>query len=330
MEEKTMLTNINILNQKRCLVYCFGFAIIVASMMMAGFYQIGVAADIKQVKQKSFQSPEEAVKALFEALRAADMKELSAIFGPAGKEIISSGDEVADKAARERFVKAYEAMNKLEKETDKKVTLVVGNHDWPFPVPIVKKGETWIFDTAAGKEELLNRRIGRNELNTIQTCLAYVDAQREYALKDRDSDKLLEYAQKFRSTPGKKDGLYWQAKEGEEQSPLGDLVAKAVKEGYGSKKPGQGPQPYHGYYYRILKAQGKNARGGAYDYVVGGSMIGGFALVAYPAEYGSSGVMTFIVNHDGVVYQKDLGNETAKIASAMTKFDPDKTWKKAE
>jgi hypothetical protein len=328
MEEKAMLTNI--LNQKRCLAYCFGIAIIAAAVMITGFYQIGIAADVKQVKQKSFQTPEEAAKALVDAAKAGDTKELLVIFGPAGKEIISSGDEVADKAARERFVKAYETMNKLEKETDKKLTLIVGNHDWPYPVPIVKKGETWIFDTTSGKEELLNRRIGRNELNTIQTCLAIVDAQREYALKDRDSDKLLEYAKKFWSTPGKKDGLYWEAKEGEPHSPLGELAAKAVREGYTPRKPGEKAQPYHGYYFRILKAQGKNAPGGAYDYVVKGSMIGGFALVAYPAEYGTSGVMTFIVNHDGVVYQKDLGNETAKIASAMTKFDPDKTWKKAE
>jgi len=323
-----MLTNI--LNQKRCLVYCFGFAIIVAALMVAGFYQIGIAADVKQVKQKSFQAPEEAAKALFEALRAGDMKELLAIFGPAGKEVISSGDEVADKAGRERFVKSYEAMNKLEKETDKKVTLVVGTHDWPFPVPIVKKGETWVFDTMAGKEELLNRRIGRNELNTIKVCLAYVDAQREYALKDRDSDNLLEYAQKFRSTAGKKDGLYWEAKEGEEQSPLGSFAARAVQEGYTTKKAGDNPVPYHGYFYKILKAQGKNAPGGAYDYLVKGSMIGGFALVAYPAEYGNSGVMTFIVNHDGVIYEKNLGKETAKIAGAMSKYDPDKTWKKME
>ena len=323
-----MLTDI--LNQKRCSVYCFGFTIIVVALMVVGFYQMGIAADVKQVKQKSFQAPEEAAKALFEALRAGDTKELLAIFGPAGKEVISSGDEVADKAARERFVKSYEALNKLEKETDKKVTLVVGTHDWPFPVPIVKKGETWVFDTMAGKEELLNRRIGRNELNTIKVCLAYVDAQREYALKDRDSDNLLEYAQKFWSTKGKKNGLYWEAKEGEKQSPMGNLAAQAVKEGYTPRKPGEKPQPYHGYYYKILKAQGKNAPGGAYDYMVKGSMIGGFALVAYPAEYGNSGVMTFIVNHDGVVYEKDLGKDTAKIASTMTKYDLDKSWKKAE
>jgi hypothetical protein len=328
MEEKAMLTNI--LNQKRWLVYCFGFTIIAAAVMIAGFYQIGIAAEVKQVKQKSFQSPEEAAKALFDAAKAGDTKEMSMIFGPAGKEIISSGDKVADSAGRERFVKSYEEMNKLEKESDNEVTLVVGNSDWPFPVPIVKKGEAWVFDTMAGKEELLNRRIGRNELNTIQTCLAIVDAQREYAMKDRDSNKVREYAQKFRSTPGKKDGLYWETKEGEEQSPLGGLAAKAVKEGYTHTKQGQGPQPYHGYYFKILKAQGENAPGGAYNYVINGKMIGGFALVAYPAEYGASGVMTFIVNHDDVVYQKDLGKETGKIAGAMTRFDPDKTWQKVE
>jgi len=317
-------------NQKRRLICLLGFAIIAAAVMVAGFYQISIAADVKQVKQKSFQSPEEAGKALFDAAKAGDTKEMLMIFGPAGKEIISSGDEVADRTVRERFVKSYEAMNKLEKETDKKMILVVGNHDWPFPVPIVKKGEAWVFDTMAGKEELLNRRIGRNELNIIQTVLAVVDAQREYAMQDRNSDKLPEYAQKFRSTKGKKDGLYWEAKEGEEQSPLGNLAAQAVKEGYTPGKPGQGPQPYHGYYFKILKAQGKGAPGGAYDYVINGKMIGGFALVAYPAEYGASGIMTFIVNHDGVVYEKNLGKETGKIANAMTKYDPDKTWKKVE
>jgi len=303
----------------RCLVALFAVVLI-----FFGSYQRADA------QQKTFKTPEEAAKSLADALRSNNTKELLAIFGTAGKGIISSGDKVADKAESERFVKNYEEMNKLEKETDKKVILVVGNQEWPFPIPMVKKGETWVFDTKAGNEELLNRRIGRNELNTIQTCLAYVDAQREYAMKDRDSDKLLEYAQKFWSAPGKKDGLYWKTKEGEEQSPFGPLAAQAVQEGYASRKPGDKPMPYHGYFYRILKAQGKNAPGGAYDYVVRGKMIGGFALVAFPAEYGASGIMTFIVNHDGVVYQKDLGKETGKIAKAMTKFDPDKTWKKVE
>ena len=190
-----------------------------------------------------------------EAVKANDTKGMLAIFGPAGKEIIFSGDKVSDKAEGERFVKAYEAMNKLEKETDSKMTLVVGEEEWPFPVPIVKKGESWLFDTKAGKEELINRRIGRNELNTIQTCLAYVDAQREYAMKDQDGDGLLAYAQKFWSTKGKKDGLYWEAKEGEEQSPLGLGAARAVREGYTPRKPGDKPSPFHGYFYRILKAR---------------------------------------------------------------------------
>jgi hypothetical protein len=304
--------------------------LVVAAIMSVGYYQSVFAAEVKQIPQKTFKSPEEAAKSLVEAVRSNDTKEFLAIFGPGGKGIISSGDEVSDKAERERFVHSYEEMSKLEKETDKKVILVVGNREWPFPIPIVKKGETWVFDTKAGGEELLNRRIGRNELNTIQTCLAFVDAQREYAMKDRDRNKLLEYAQKFWSTKGKKDGLYWETKEGEEQSPFGLVAARAVQAGYAPKKPGDKPAPYHGYFYKILKAQGKNAPGGAYDYIINGKMIGGFALVTYPAEYGASGIMTFIVNHDGVVYQKDLGKETGKIASAMTKYDPDKTWEKVE
>jgi hypothetical protein len=323
MEEKKMSRQIK--GKRRILGGLYGLVVLFAvALIFFGSYQKADA------QQKTFKTPEEAAKSLMDALRSNNTKELLAIFGTAGKEIISSGDEVADKTGRERFVKDYEEMNKLEKETDKKVTLVVGKNEWPFAIPIVKKGETWVFDTKAGKEEMLNRRIGRNELNTIQTCLAMVDAQREYAMKDRDGDKLLEYAQKFASTKGKKDGLYWEAKEGEDQSPLGALAARAVEEGYKGRKPGDNPLPYHGYFYRILKAQGKNAPDGAYDYVVRGKMIGGFALVAFPAEYGASGVMTFIVNHDGVVYQKDLGKETGKIAKAMTKFDPDKTWKKVE
>jgi len=323
------MKKLNISKRRAFLVFSLS-VLVVAAIMAVGFNQSVFAAEAKQIGQKTFKTPEEAVKGLMDAVKSNDTKELLAIFGPVGKEIVSSGDEVADKAGRERFVKACEEMSKLEKETDNKVTLVVGSHEWPFPIPIVKKGETWVFDTIAGKEELLNRTIGRNELNTIQTCLAYVDAQREYAMKDRDSDKVREYAQKFWSTPGKKDGLHWETKEGEAKSPFGAVAAQAVQAGYAPKKPGDKPAPYYGYYFKILKAQGKNAPGGAYDYVVNGKMIGGFALVAYPAEYGASGIMTFTVNHDGVVYQKDLGKETGKIASAMTKFDPDKTWKQVE
>lgn len=318
---------INTQNQKRRPTCRFGFAIIAGVMMLAGFCQSALAAD---AKQKSFKSPEEAVQALVGAAKGNDTKELLAIFGPAGKELIFSGDEAADKAGRDRFVKAYEEMNKLVSENDKKVILTVGNEEWPYPIPVVKKGENWLFDTKAGKEEILNRRIGRNELNAIQVCLAYVDAQREYIMEDRDENKLLEYAQRFISRKGEKNGLYWEAKEGEQQSPLGPLFAKAAVEGYAGKGPGGKRNPYHGYYYRILKSQGKNAPGGEYDYLVNGKMIGGFALVAYPAEYGNSGVMTFIAGQDGVVYEKNLGKETRNIAAAMKKYDPDKTWKKVE
>jgi hypothetical protein len=323
MEDKEM--SLQLKEKSKAWKGLYGLVIIFAVTLISfGSYQRADA------QQKTFKSPEDSVKSLIEAVRAHDTKEVLAIFGPEGKEIISTGDKVQDRATGERFIKAYDEMNKLEKETDSKVILVIGNEEWPFPIPIVKKGETWRFDTKAGKEELLNRRIGRNELDTIQTCLAYVDAQREYALKDQDGDGLLAYAQKFWSTKGKKDGLYWEAKEGEEQSPVGLGAARAVREGYTPRKPGDKPSPFHGYFYKILKAQGKNAPGGAYDYVVKGKMMGGFGLVAYPSEYGASGVMTFIVNHDGVVYEKDLGAKTANIANAMTKFDPDQTWKKAD
>jgi hypothetical protein len=193
----------------------------------------------------------------------------------------------------------------------------------------VKKGQTWVFDTEKGRQEILNRRIGENELFTIQACLAVVDAQREYALKDRDKNSLLEYAQKFVSDPGKKNGLYWETKAGELQSPLGPIMTQMRSEGY-QGKPSATPSPYHGYYYRILTAQGKDAPGGAYSYLVKGKMIGGFAVVAYPAEYGNSGVMTFIVNHDGKVFQKNLGQNTAAVAKNMKEYNPDKTWTEAK
>ncbi len=280
--------------------------------------------------QKTFKSPDTAVKALIQALKNNDRKGLLAIFGPGGEKLVFSGDKLADKKASEEFVGHYEEKNSLQQADSKTVILHVGNDDWPFPIPIVKTGKGWRFNAKAGEHEILARRIGRNELATIQTCLVYVDAQREYARKDRNSNGLLEYAQKFMSEPGKKDGLYWEAAPGEEESPLGPAIGEAVNKGYMQKQASDQPIPYHGYYYRILTAQGKDAPDGAYDYVVDGKMIGGFALVAYPAKYGNSGVMTFIVNQDGVVYQKNLGKDTAKIAQAMNTFDPDKTWAKVE
>jgi hypothetical protein len=204
----------------------------------------------------------------------------------------------------------------------------VGNDDWPFPIPLVKAEKGWKFDTKVGRQEILARRVGRNELNAIQVCLAYVDAQKEYALrKAREGKGLPEYAQEFASIPGKQDGLYWEADAGQEPSPMGPLFAAAKEEGYGGKPLGDPPTPYHGYVYRMLKAQGKNASGGARDYSVEGKMIAGFALIAYPAKYGSSGVMTFIVNQNGVVYQKNFGKNTREEALAIMVFNPDETWK---
>jgi len=275
-------------------------------------------------KQQTFASPEEGVRALVDAAKSNDTKKLLDIFGSQAKSLVESGDPVSDREARERFVKSYEEANKLDKVGETKVVLDTGKDEWPFPIPLVKESNGWRFDTNAGKDEIINRRIGRNELDVIQVCLAVVDAQREYYRRDPDGDKLLAYAQKFISTKGKRDGLYWETKPDEQLSPLGPLVAQARGEGY--KGAAGKPIPYHGYYYKILTGQGKDAPGGAYDYIVRGKMMGGFGMVAYPAQYGSSGIMTFLVNQDGVVYQKDLGANTASLAQSMTKFNPDKTW----
>jgi hypothetical protein len=276
-------------------------------------------------QQKTFPSAADAVKAAISAARSNDDKELLTILGAQAKDLISSGDAVADKQRRAQFIKAFDEKNRLVVEGENTI-VVIGKDEWPFPIPLVKKNDSWVFDTAKGREEILNRRIGDNELSAIQVSLAYFDAQREYAQKDRDGDGLLEYAPKFRSDSGKKNGLYWEAKTGEEVSPLGLFAVRAVKEGYAQKAPTDKPAPYHGYYYRILSAQGKDASGGAYSYMVKGSMIGGFALVAYPAEYGNSGVMSFIINHDGKVFQKDLGKNTASAATTMKEYNPDSTW----
>ena len=275
--------------------------------------------------QKSFESLDDAVGALIGAFRAADRKALVEILGPKGAPIVSSGDDVADRAAFQRFVASYDRAHRLQ-GGDGKVVLYVGDDDYPLAIPLVPDGPRWIWDTDAGDEELLYRWIGRNELSTIQTCLAYVDAQREYYSRDRGAG-ILEYAQRLESTKGKRDGLYWLTRAGERPSPLGPLVAEARAAGYTKPEPGK-RMPYRGYLYRLLLAQGPDAPGGAYDFVVKGHMIGGFALVAFPATYGSSGIMTFIVSHDGVVYQKDLGPKTAQLANAMKTYNPDKTWTK--
>ena len=277
--------------------------------------------------QTTFATPDEAARGLIAAVRAADAKAMLAILGAEAKPILSSGDAVADRRAREAFVKACDEGNRLDTSDPEKAVLRVGKDEWPFPVPIVKTASGWRFDAKAGREEVLNRRVGRNELAVIEVLGAYVDAQREYYVRNPQNAKLLQYAQRLRSTEGKRDGLYWPVKAGERPSPLGPLVSGARTEGYKAPEPGK-LVPYHGYYYRILKAQGPDASGGAYSYLAQGRMIGGFGLIAWPATYGNSGVMTFIVNHDGVVYEKDLGKDTGALASKIARFNPDNTWKR--
>jgi hypothetical protein len=278
-------------------------------------------------EQTVFASPIEAVTALVEAIKINDQPALRVILGPDGTALVSSGDTVADTQSRQGFLQAYNEANKVVLEGDTQATLVIGTDEWPMPIPLIKSKTGWQFDTKQGEEEILARRIGRNELAAIQVCLAIVDAEREYAAKDVDGDGLLEYAPKFVSTVGKRDGLYWKTAADEPPSPLGPLLAAAANEGYTSES--NLPAPYHGYFYRILMRQGNDAPGGAYDYVVNDKMIGGFAVIAYPARYRVSGIMSFMVNQDAVVYEKDLGENTAALASKMMVFNPDPSWKRS-
>lgn len=304
------------------------FAAVVVMVMFAGAMSSpSFAAD---ERQKTYASPGEAVSALVSAVRADNEKEMLLILGPGGKELISSGDEAADRAGRGKFLRAYDATNRIERVSPGKAVLHVGKDDWAMPIPIVERGERWVFDTKAGKEEILDRRIGRNELNVIDVLRTCVAAQYAYAAEDRKAGGCGQFAQRIISTPGKHDGLYWETKEGEKMSPLGPLIARAAQEGYVSKAEGMTFSPFHGYYFRILRGQGKYAKGGAYDCVVKGKMILGFGFVSYPAQYGNSGVMTFIVNQEGIIYEKNLGVETARIAEAMKVFNPDDTWKRVE
>jgi len=272
--------------------------------------------------QKSFATPEDAANALVQAVKSRDRAATLAVLGNAG-DWISSGDAAADRAAVERFVAAYETKHAIVRDGEK-ATLTLGDDDFPFAFPLVESGGKWRFDTEAGKEELLARRIGRNELSAITVLQAIVDAERDYASEDRNGDGVLAYAQKFASSPGKRDGLYWPTKGGEPPSPLGVLVAHAAGEGY--KKSDAAPTPYHGYYYRMLTGQSKNAQSGAFNYVVRGRGIAGFAVVAYPANYGNSGIMTFMVNQDGKIYQADLGPQTKAKTEGLKLFDPGKSW----
>ncbi|MDC7787135.1 DUF2950 domain-containing protein [Rhodoplanes sp. TEM] len=279
------------------------------------------------VAPRGFETPQAAADALFEAAKARDRKAVVAILGPAVRDWIVSGDPVQDQARVARFVDAYAKKSAIVPEGGARAVLTVGDDGFPFPFPLVKTGTRWRFDPEAGREEVLNRTIGRNELAAIQTLLAVVDAQRDYAARLHQEGGAAAYARRFRSSPGKKDGLFWPAAQGEPESPLGPLVADAVREGYRAKG---GPVPFHGYHFRMLTAQGPKAPGGAYDYLAGGRLIGGFAALAWPARYGISGIKTFAVNHEGVVYEADLGPDTGRIAPRIDAFDPDARWTKVE
>jgi hypothetical protein len=305
-----------------------GMTFIAASFVIAMFIFAWSMPVIGAPSQRLFSSPEDALKTLTEAIKVNDKTVLNQIFGPSWKDLCS-GDEVQEAAEFNEFAKHLAEKTNLVKENNSKVILHVGNENWPFPIPIVKYNDQWFFDTEAGKEEILNRRIGEDELTAILVCRSYVKAQREYVLRDWDGDGIFAYAQKLRSDPGKRNGLFWRTTPGKEVSPLGELVAQAWHEGYKKKKAAfreVEPSPFHGYYFKILTRQGKRVPGGSYNYLINSNMVGGFALVAFPSSWGKSGVMTFIVNQQGKVYQKNLGPETAKIAHKMKSYNPDKTW----
>jgi hypothetical protein len=282
-----------------------------------------LAACAKVEDHTSFKTPEAAVDAFVAALQKDDVPALNKLLGPGAEELLSSGDPVQDNTDRERFLAAYQQKHAIADEADGTKTIVIGENDWPFPVPLVNKDGKWYLDGQAGADEMIYRRVGRNELGAISVCEGLVDAQNEYASEGRDGDPPGIYALKLISDEGMHNGLYWPTAEGEPPSPAGPMVAAAAGEGY---RRGEGRTAYHGYYYRLLYKQGPNASGGAKEYFVDGVLTGGFALVAWPADYGSSGVMTFIVNQDGVVFQKDLGEDTATAVDAIQSFDPDSSW----
>lgn len=295
--------------------------------LIASFSGIQTSAHAAPSDVPSFGSPSEAVGALIAAAKASDTGEILRILGPGAEEVASSGDPVADAATREGFVNAYEKANELKVDEQGRQILYIGTEYYPFPIPLVEENGAWRFDTRAGLEEILNRRIGKNELAAIEVLRAYVAAQSEYASVDRDG-KGPQYARRIMSSDGKRDGLYWPDTDGQDPSPLGVLFARAQAEGYGGDKPAsESSAPYHGYVYKILLRQGASAEGGARDYVINDRMIGGFAMVAAPVKYGNSGIMTFIVNQDGKVFERDLGEDTLRLVSQINAFDPDPSWR---
>jgi hypothetical protein len=294
-------------------------------VLLALVIPLGACSKPAKPSSTMFASPEDAGKGLLDAAKSGDQNAILAIFGPGSKEIISSGNAAEDKATVDKFVAAYDVMHRWRKMPDDGQILIIGADNFAFPIPLKKNSSgEWFFDTAAGADEILSRRIGRNELAVIDICGALADAEAEYFSQRLADGKTKQYAVKFISDAGQKNGLYWDSPEGQPKSPLGPLVAFATTEGY-SVKP-DAHTPFHGYYFHMLTGQGSQAPGGAKDYVVDGKMVRGYAFVAYPAEYGNSGIMTFIISQDGILLQKDLGKTTAETAAAMTKFDPDPTW----
>jgi hypothetical protein len=277
-------------------------------------------------RHRTFDSPDAAVRALVEEVKGGNLDHVLAIFGPDGEALIDTSDPVMARRNQQIFTAAAAEKWRLEEHSPTSTMLVIGNEEWPFPIPLVKEGNAWRFDTAAGKEQVIARRIGRNELAAIRLCLTYVMAQRIYAQKGHDGERAGLYAKTFRSEPGRHNGLYWPAARGEKRSPLGELVAHAAGEGTLARENAPQPAPFHGYYFKILSAQGPDAPGGGKDYLVGGKLARGFALVAWPAQYDVTAVMTFLVNHDGVVREKDLAANTTNVAQAMTTYNPDASW----
>jgi DUF2950 family protein len=297
--------------------------------LLAGAVAPCLLADAAPPAQRYFATPEDAVKALSAATKAGDRAEVDAIFGPEVKDLLS-GDPKQDAIEFAAFAKSIGQYSHLTRKSDDRYVVSIGSKNWPMPIPLIRRDGHWFFDTAAGKEEVINRRVGEDELMAIGVCRTYVQAQREYAAEDRDGSGILKYAQRIKSSQGMKDGLYWPVTEGEDPSPLGPLVAEIRADGYAGKTADGGAQPFHGYLFKILSAQGSAAPGGAYDYVINGNMVAGFALVAYPAHWGESGIMTFIVNQWGKVYERNLGEDSAAAAAAMTEFNPDGDWSAVE
>jgi hypothetical protein len=299
------------------------------ALAIVGSMLLSATARAEATGPRVFPTPEEAVRALIDVVKANDLTGLVALFGPTGQDLVDTSDPANARRNREVFAAAVAEGWKLADSGPDRKELVLGNEAWPFPVPLVKSSKGWSFDAEAGRDEILNRRIGRNELAVIRVLHDYVAAQRAYAATGHDGKPAGRYARRFGSDPGTQNGLYWPTRRGEPRSPLGVLAAEASGQGY-RRQAGQGPAPFHGYYFRILEGQGKAAKGGAADYVVGGEMTGGFALVAWPVHHDASGVMTFIVNQDGVPHEKDLGPETAEAVKKVTRYDPDKTWRPAQ